>query len=213
MPFNALPRYGPNLDEYLRSKLFETNHHELPSRQDVRQAIQSLYDPQKVSCTTLETILALEYVPVSNLELLRLKPMAACERMGVHRSVIRACIDLMLAYCKDEKGALLDHVLGFLCLRVIALFVHYGILGQTSQLDPILDLVSSLTPSQSSIFPALSKYTWCSIGETITSKDEITHDEIWVIKWYQDQTTGKTRGLSWVGGCTPGDAISLLGLL
>ena len=67
-------RYGPNPDEYLRSKLFENNHHEPPCWEDIGQAIQWLYDPQKISCATLETILAFENMLIRDLKLLNLEP-------------------------------------------------------------------------------------------------------------------------------------------
>ncbi|KAL5632838.1 hypothetical protein ACGC1H_005699 [Rhizoctonia solani] len=226
-------RYGPDLDEYLRSKMFENNHREPPCREDIRQAIQSLlYDPEKVLCETLATILALENMPVKDLELLKLEPMPERRRTGLNRGALGACLDLMRAYCEDGKRAvsyilprnigvlialkilqLLDHAFGFLCLRVMSLFILYGTLDQTAQLDTILGLVANSTPRGHSIFRALGKYTWHVVRGLVESNANDACDEWWIIRWYQDAMTGGARSLLTVGCCTPDDAILLLELL
>ncbi|KDN34007.1 hypothetical protein RSAG8_12890, partial [Rhizoctonia solani AG-8 WAC10335] len=193
-------RYGPKLEEYFYSRDFNVFRHEPPSRDDILHAIDLLHHPQDVSYSTFETILSLERVPTwKNLDLLVSESA---------EGAFSACLQLLLQYCGGGERQLLDHAYGFLCLRVLALLIHYAMLIQTGQLGNIIDLVSNSCTGDS-ILSAFSGHTWRIIRDLIACAK---NDDIWLFGWYDDPTTNQRICLPQIGGCIATDAIILLRL-
>lgn len=180
---------GMRLDEYLCSKAFDLSERAPPSRDEIRQAIHSLADYKYVSCTTFETILAMEHTSASiHLKLL-------LSDIGVFPS----CVKLLRVHCHVKRRGLLDDAYGFLCLQVIALSIQVAVLAQTNQLQSFLSTISQQPPTQS-IYPKLRSHVRQLERQAMFGPNKRSIN--WLLGWHQDETTGQLVCLPQMGGCT-----------
>ncbi|CAE6396831.1 unnamed protein product [Rhizoctonia solani] len=198
--------YGPVLDKYLETyglQLQKAGSHSnpgSPSREDIRQAILQLSEPEKVTYLTFETILSLENTELcSNLDLL-LSDSA--------KASLPACFRLASAYC--QRGSLIfDHAYGFLCVKVIALFVQVGLLSRSGYINRLVELVA-LRHAQHSIFSAFTTTVYSlmvSLMEDQLDYGPSARHELF--GWDKGSASGAETCLPEIGGCTA-DQIQLL---
>ncbi|CAE6458472.1 unnamed protein product [Rhizoctonia solani] len=199
--------YGPTLDEYLdlqNLQLHKPNSHSsagLPSREEIRQAILHLSEPEKVTYLTFEIILSLEKKPVcSNLDLLLSESAKAS---------LPACFRLVSAYCKGGR-LIFGHAYGFLCVKVISLFVQFAMLSRTGYRNGLDEMLASDRGEQS-IFLEFTTTTYAMMvglmEDQLDSGPSARHD---LFGWQDSSLDGGKICLSEIGGCTAGQIQFLL---
>ncbi|CAE6458748.1 unnamed protein product [Rhizoctonia solani] len=199
-------RYGPTLDRYLDKEslqLQKSTPHSgpaFPSREEIRQAILQLSEPEKVTYLTFETILSLENTEVcNNLDLL-LSDSA--------RASLPACLRLVSAYCQDGR-LIFDQAYGFLCVKVIALFVQVAMLSRSGYINGLVELLT-LGHAERSIFSAFTTTMYSMMVDLmdnhLDSGPNARHD---IFGWQN----GAKMCLPEIGGLTTGQIQLLLGQL
>ncbi|CAE6448073.1 unnamed protein product [Rhizoctonia solani] len=187
-------RYGPLLSELIGLQELSLPLVSNPSRNEIRQAIYSLSDPESVSYMTFATILAMQRAPACNY--LALLASDAC--------IFPACIKLLRKYCHVERQSLFDHAYGLLCFQTIVLSIQIAILLQTEQLDSFLATITN-QPHGSSICSLLcDRVLQAEIDAGFGPQRRQT---TWLLGWYEDEIAGRkcTSCLQQIGGFTIND--------
>ncbi|CAE7176879.1 unnamed protein product [Rhizoctonia solani] len=207
-------RYGPVLDKYLDMgglqlrNLKSISHPSpiarSPSREEIRQAILQLSDPEKVTYLTFETILSLENTEAcSDLELL-LSHSA--------KDSLPACFRLASAYCQGSR-LMFDHAYGFLCVKVIALLVQVAMLSRSGYIDRLIELLT-LGHAEQSIFAAFTTTVYSlmvdAMDDHLDSGPSARHERF---GWDHGSIGGAKPCLPEIGGCTTGEIQILLSQL
>ncbi|KAH7325202.1 hypothetical protein B0J17DRAFT_682634 [Rhizoctonia solani] len=193
--------FGPRLDEYLILRRKRASWGRTPSKDEIRQAIASLAEPQSVSYTTFEIILALERTPLyTHLSLLL---------TGAH--VLPSCIWLLKQHCNDQIR-LFDYAYGYLCFQVMNLSIEVAKLAQVNSLPKFVQSVdrSSRGTRDKIIAEDLAVYVrkW-------ESREFVPHGELLLpatklLGWHINSSTGLATALSRIGGFTILDAVFLM---
>ncbi|CAE6480117.1 unnamed protein product [Rhizoctonia solani] len=193
--FEPDKRYGPLLDDLINLQKHSWPQVPNPSRNEIRQAIYSLSDPESVTYMTFATILAMERTPACNH--LALLASDAC--------IFPACIKLLRKYCHVERKGLFDHAYGLLCFQTIVLSTQVAILLQTEQLDSVLTTMAN-QPPDSSVFPLLcGRILQAEMNARFGPRRRGT---TWLLGWYDDELVGRQwkSCLKQTGGFTIHDA-------
>ncbi|CAE6434043.1 unnamed protein product [Rhizoctonia solani] len=190
--------YGPTLDAYLTSRLagvgvsrYQTG---APSESEIRHAILTLDEPKKASCSTFETILAMERSPQCTL--LHLLPESDI-------GVFPACIRLLRSYC-NEGRSLFDYAYGFLCLQVISLSAEVAKLALVDELW----IVEQGTVQVAEYWdpPVLiNNYSRKWEAREFCKDEEYFQPANKLLGWYTNPNTRLETCLSSIGGCTSKD--------
>ncbi|CAE7223596.1 unnamed protein product, partial [Rhizoctonia solani] len=203
-------RYGPVLDKYLEMGRFQLQKQmsysspRSPSREDIRQAILQLSDPEKVTYLTFETILSLEDTEAcSDLELLL---------SDAAKDSLPACFRLASAYCQGGR-LMFDHAYGFLCVKVIALLVQVAMIFRSGHVQTFVKLLA-LSCAEQSIFSPFTNTMYNLIAEIMVdqldSGPSARHERF---GWDHGSTGGAKHCLPEIGGCATGQIQLLLSQL